>query len=105
MPNEIGVQAIIREFEQISEFPQAVGAIDGCHIRIKSPFKDAEDYINRKNYHFVVLQGMVDSDYLFRNVFVGWPGKRHGARILNVYKEHIYTEPRLDIYKIILFYQ
>ena len=46
LPNEVEVQIIIREFEEISGFPQAVGTINGCHIRIKAPLKDAEDYIN-----------------------------------------------------------
>ena len=80
MPNEVETQTIIREFKEISGFPQAVGVIDGCHIRIKAPLKDAEDYINRKDYHSIVLQRPVDNNYIFRNVFVGWPGKSH-ARI------------------------
>ena len=46
LSNEVEMQSIIREFKEISGFPQAVGAIDGCHIRIKSSLKDAEDYIN-----------------------------------------------------------
>ena len=81
LPNEIEVQTIMREFEEISGFPQAVGAVDGCHIRIKAPLKDAEDYINRKDYHSIILQGFVDNSYLFRDIFVGWPGKSHDARI------------------------
>ena len=81
LPNEIEVQTIIRKFEEISGFPQAVGAIDWCHIRIKTPLKDAEDYINRKDYHSIALQGDVDNNYMFRDVFMGWPGKSHDARI------------------------
>ena len=81
LPNETEVQTIIRQFEEISGFPQAVGAIDGYHIRIKAALKDAEDYINRKGYHSIVLQGIVDNNYIFRYVFLGWPGKSHDARI------------------------
>lgn len=72
---------IIAEFEEISGFPQAVGAIDGCHIRIKPPIKDPYDYVNRKDYHSIILQGFVDSKYMFRDIFVGWPGKSHDARV------------------------
>ena len=43
--------------------------------------KDAEDYINRKGYHPIVLQRLVDNNYMFRNVFMGWPGKSHDAKI------------------------
>ena len=78
---EAEVQTFIREFEEISGFPQAAGAIDGCHIRIKAPLKDAEDYISTKDYHSIVLHGLLDNDYIFCNVFVGWPGKSHDARI------------------------
>ena len=65
----------------MSSFPQAVGAIDGCHIRIKAPNENPEDYVNRKDYHSIVLQGLVDSKYLFRDIFAGWTGKSHDARI------------------------
>ena len=33
--------------------------------------KYAEDYINRKDYHYVVLERFVDNNYMFRDVFVG----------------------------------
>ena len=75
------VQTIIREFKEISGFPQAAGAIDGCRIRIKAPLKDAEDYINRKDYHSIILQGLVDNNYMFCDVFEGWLGKSHDAGI------------------------
>ena len=103
-PNEIEVQTIMRELEEISGFPEAVGGIDGCHIRIKARLKDAEDYINRKDYHSIVLQGLVDNNYIFRDAFVGLPGKSHDARIFKnsaLYQECLqktfYPEPCLDI--------
>ena len=74
------VQTIIREFKEISGFLQAAGAIDGCRIRIKAPLKDAEDYINRKDYHSIILQGLVDNNYMFCDVFERWL-KSHDAGI------------------------
>ena len=74
----------------MSGFPQAVAAIDCCHIRIKASNKNPEDYMNRKEYHSTVLQGLVDNHYLFRDIFVGWTGKSHDARIFKnspLYKE------------------
>ena len=81
LPSSRELPDIMAEFKDISGFPQAVGAIDGCHIRIKAPLKDAEDFINRKDYHSIILQGFVDSKYLFRDIFVGWTGKSHDARV------------------------
>ena len=81
LPSRGEIHDIMLDFEEFSGFPQAVGAIDGCHIRIKAPLKDAEDYINRKDYHSIILQGFVDSKYIFRDIFAGWTGKTHDARI------------------------
>lgn len=40
----------IREFYAMSGFPQAVGALDGCHIPISPPQKHAVDYYNYKGW-------------------------------------------------------
>ena len=41
---------------------------------IISPADNATDYFNRKKFHFIVLQAMVDHEYCFMNVYAGWPG-------------------------------
>ena len=90
LPKRNEGRKIIQKFESVSGFPQAVAAIDCCHIRIKAPNKNPEDDINRKEYHSIVLQGLVDNRYLFRDIFVRWTGKSHDARIFKnspLYKE------------------
>ena len=73
----------------VSGFSQTVAAIDCCHIRIKAPNKNPEDYINRKEYHSIVPQGLVNNRYLFRDIFVGSTGKSYDSRIFkNSYKEY-----------------
>jgi len=62
-------------------FPQVVGAIDGCHVAILAPNENPEDYVNRKGFYSIILQGLVDSKYLFRDMYVGWPGKVHDSRV------------------------
>ena len=54
---------------RVSGFPQAIAAIDCCHTCIKAPSKNPEDCINRKEYHSIVFQGLVDNRYLFRDIF------------------------------------
>ena len=61
-----------------------IGAIDGCHIRISRPPKHGDDYMNRKGYYSVLLQGICDFDGKLRDVFVGAPGKVHDARLLRL---------------------
>ena len=74
----------IEAFEEISSFPQVVGAIDGSHIPIASPNEDANDYYNRKQFHSVVLQGVADAKGRFIHVSTGYAGSIHDARVLRM---------------------
>ncbi|XP_025157190.1 putative nuclease HARBI1 [Harpegnathos saltator] len=58
-----------------------VGAIDGCHIPIKQPLRNANDYFNRKQFHSIILQGVCDHSARFIDVFIGMPGRMHDARV------------------------
>ncbi len=63
-------------------FRMVAGAIDGCHIRIKPPASDAPCYFNRKLFHSVQLQAITDHKGKFVDIFVGYPGSVHDARVL-----------------------
>ncbi len=41
------------------------------------------DYYNRKGWHSIVLQGTVDFRGLFIDLYVGWPGRVHDARVFS----------------------
>ena len=58
-----------------------VGAIDGTHIPILWPKESGSDYYNRKGYHSILMQAIVDFRDLFIDVNIGWPGKVHDARV------------------------
>ncbi|KAK6182064.1 hypothetical protein SNE40_009828 [Patella caerulea] len=73
---------IMLNFEQKWGFPNCVGATDGCHIPIIAPKHDQTDYYNRKGWYSILLQAVVDSNYLFRDTCIGWPGRVHDARVL-----------------------
>ncbi|XP_068741748.1 putative nuclease HARBI1 [Montipora capricornis] len=77
------VNEIMRIYKDKWQFPMWVGAIDGTHIPIIAPVVDHTEYVNRKGYHSIVMQAVVDSKYLFRDVVVGWPGSVHDARIFS----------------------
>ena len=82
LPQGERLDETIRGFERIKRFPQVGGVIDGCHIPIIAPEEHHEDYHNRKGYHSIILQGVVDPKYCFTDVFIGWPGRVHDARVL-----------------------
>ncbi|XP_067212841.1 uncharacterized protein [Linepithema humile] len=63
-------------------FPGVIGAIDGSHIRIDKPVEDANSYINRKQYFSIHVQGTVNHNLKFIDIFVGYPGSVYDARVL-----------------------
>lgn len=61
-----------------------IGSIDGCHIRIQRPQVRGGDYLNRKSYYSVLLQGIVDDRGRFIDIFGGPPGRVHDSQMLRV---------------------
>ena len=61
---------------------QCAGSIDGCHIPVLPPALNHTDYYNRKGRYSKLVQAIVDHNYLFTDVCVGWPGSVHDARVL-----------------------
>jgi len=72
---------VVQGFRSKRDIDGVVGAVDGCHIAIACPNENACDYVNRKGYHSVVLQAVCDNDLFFTDVYVGWPGSVHDARV------------------------
>lgn len=77
------VQRKQEEFMEKFGFPGVVGAIDGTHVRIVAPSVNEHLYINRKRYHSINVQIVVDANYRIINVVARWPGSVHDARILD----------------------
>ena len=77
------LREVIDGFETELGFPQCGGVIDGSHIPIISPQLCPADYYNRKGWHSLILQGTVDYRGHFIDVYVGWPGRVHDARVFS----------------------
>ena len=80
-PSGNRLDCIVDEFKTKWGVPQCIGAIDGCHIPISAPSHLHTDYYNRKGWYSMLVQGVVDADYHFLDVCVGWPGSVHDARV------------------------
>ncbi|XP_070547328.1 uncharacterized protein [Ptychodera flava] len=75
------LERVVDGFQQRWGFPQVAGAIDATHIPILAPENYPNDYFNRKSFHSVLVQAVVDDKYCFTDVCVGWPGSVHDARV------------------------
>ena len=65
-------------------FPNALGVIDGTHVRIGTPSGDRErNFVNRKLQHSLNCQIVCDADYVIINAVIKWPGSTHDAFIWN----------------------
>ena len=82
MPTQQELLNVMGGFHEISGFPNDIGAIDGTHIRIKSPPNDEHLFLNRKNYHSINVQGVCDEKLRFINILSKWPGSTHDSFIL-----------------------
>ncbi|KAJ4935046.1 hypothetical protein JOQ06_007824, partial [Pogonophryne albipinna] len=94
------LEEVRQGFQQLADSPafrSCVGAIDGCHIRIKTPpGPSGQDYINRKLFPSIQLQAVCDGKGKFLQTFVGFPGSVHDTRVLKnstLYKEALYPPP------------
>ncbi|KAL2643972.1 hypothetical protein R1flu_011559 [Riccia fluitans] len=82
LPDEIG--AVADAFFRRSGLPNITGAIDGTHVQIRTPHlaDNPVPYYNRKKYHSIALQAVVDADGCFLDVSVGFPGSTNDQRLL-----------------------
>ncbi|KAF2891813.1 hypothetical protein ILUMI_14360 [Ignelater luminosus] len=80
-PSQAKAKTIIGKFKRRCGMPGIIDAVDGTHIRINAPKEHHCSYINRKNYHSILLQGVCDSDLLFIDIYTGQPGSVHDATL------------------------
>ncbi|KAH6919998.1 hypothetical protein HPB50_029014 [Hyalomma asiaticum] len=71
----------IREFTAMLEFPQAIGALDGCHFPVSPPKENATDYRNYKGWYSMILLTLVHHRYRFLYISLGSPGRCHDAHV------------------------
>lgn len=64
MPNAEEALKITEIFEEKTGLPQVLGVIDGTHISVQPQAHGYRDYVNRKGWPSLVLQAVVDCNYL-----------------------------------------
>jgi hypothetical protein len=86
------LQHLADGFLAIQGIPNAVGAIDGSHNPIIAPREWPADYYNRKGFHSILLQGVVDADYKFWHYDIGRPGCMHDYKMFTLSDLHARME-------------
>ena len=81
------LREVIKGYKKTWGFPMCAGAIDGTHIPINPPSESDAEYVNRKGYHSIQMQAVVDCNYLYRDVVIGWPGSVHDACVFSNFQE------------------
>ena len=82
-PTGARLNYIVQHYNDRWGFPQCVGAIDGMHVPIKGPSANPADYYNHKHFHSIILQGVCDGNCRFIDVFFGFAGRAHDARVFS----------------------
>ncbi|XP_069624021.1 uncharacterized protein [Ranitomeya imitator] len=72
---------IAHNFEQICQFPNCVGAVDGKHIRIVKPHGSGSEFYNYKKYFSIALMTIADAHCKFIAVDIGAYGCTNGSQI------------------------
>lgn len=80
-PREEEFASLANGFQYKTGFPGVIGAIDGTHIPIPAPTLHRNSYINRKGHASIQLQAVCTSQMMFLDVYTGWPGSVHDARV------------------------
>lgn len=72
---------IAEGFQNYSQYPLCLGAIDGKHVRVRKPNMSGSLFYNYKNFFSIVLLGIVDANYKFIYIDVGAFGKESDSTI------------------------
>ena len=75
------MKEVVNGFKHKWGFSQYAGAVDGTHIAILSPEDYPADYYNRKGWYSILMQDMVNHLGHFMDIYIGWPGRVHDARV------------------------
>ncbi|CAK6979120.1 protein ALP1-like [Scomber scombrus] len=97
MPIPGALDKVGQAFAQLANSPvflRCVGAINGCHVRIKTPLgPEGQKYVNRRLSPSIQLQAVCDRKSIFITTFVRYTSSIQNTRVMKnsrIYKEALY---------------
>lgn len=81
VPNREKWSLIEKDFFDIWNIPNCIGAVDGKHVAIQCPKHSNSQYFNYKKHYSLVLMALCDANYIFTFVDVGACGSNHDGAI------------------------
>ena len=75
-PNKKKWLCIFEEFKKKCDFPNCIGALDGCYIKIQKPPHAGVQFKNYKKFHSIVLMITCDANRIFTWFNLGDYGKQ-----------------------------
>lgn len=80
-PDDEACHELARDFQNLWNYPNVIGAVDGKHVRLQCPQNSGSHYFNYKKYFSIVLQAVAGPHYEFLFVDVGAYGKESDGGI------------------------
>nr|CAI5846764.1 unnamed protein product [Callosobruchus analis] len=79
-PSEEEREEVVAKFANMG-FSNVICCIGGTDFKIDKPEHDPQSYFNRKKFYSIQMQAVCDSDQRLTDIFIGYPGSIHDARV------------------------